>query len=346
MLWSKSTGDKDMLVYVFETKEWERRYLTEVMKDTELKFSEDRLNKDTAHKYKDAEVVIVFVDSRVGREVIDQLPKLKLIITRSTGYDHIDVRYAMDRGIVVCNVPDYASITVAEYTIALMLALSRRLKETVQRTSRGTFSREGLSGFDLSGKTLGVIGAGRIGKCVIKLAHAFDMRIFAYDLVEDKSLVKNYHVEYVELERLLSASDIITIHVPYTPQTHHLINLSNIDLLKPTAILINTARGPVVETKALVKALKEGKLRGGVALDVFEGEEALIEDAYLDRSFSSETLQNALLISYLAKQERVIITPHNAYNTRDALFRMLSTVAENLRAFMEGKPKNVVYNYK
>jgi D-lactate dehydrogenase len=346
MLWSKSTGDKDMLVYVFETKEWERRYLTEVMKDTELKFSEDRLNKDTAHKYKDAEVVIVFVDSRVGREVIDQLPKLKLIITRSTGYDHIDVRYAMDRGIVVCNVPDYASITVAEYTIALMLALSRRLKETVQRTSRGTFSREGLSGFDLSGKTLGVIGAGRIGKCVIKLAHAFDMRIFAYDLVEDKSLVKNYHVEYVELERLLKESDIITIHVPYTPQTHHLINLSNIDLLKPTAMLINTARGPVVETRALVKALKEGKLRGGVALDVFEGEEALIEDAYVDRSFSSETLQNALLVSYLAKQERVVITPHNAYNTRDALFRMLSTVAENLRAFMEGKPKNVVYNYR
>jgi D-lactate dehydrogenase len=129
-----------MLVYVFETKEWERRYLTEIMKDTELKFSEDRLNKDTVHKYEDAEAVIVFVDSRVNREVIDQLPKLKLIITRSTGYDHIDVRYAMDRGIVVCNVPDYASITVAEYTITLMLALSRRLKETVQRTSRGTFS--------------------------------------------------------------------------------------------------------------------------------------------------------------------------------------------------------------
>jgi len=335
-----------MLVYVFETKEWERRYLIEVMKDIELKFSEDRLNKDTAHKYKDAEAVIVFVDSRVGKQVIDQLPKLKLIITRSTGYDHIDVRYAMDRGIVVCNVPDYASITVAEYTIALMLALSKKLKETVQRTSRGTFSREGLSGFDLSGKTLGVIGIGRIGKYVVKLAYAFDMRIFAYDLVEDKSLVKNYHVEYVGLERLLKESDIVTIHVPYTPQTHHLINVSNINLLKPTAMLINTARGPVVETKALVKALKEGKLLGGVALDVFEGEEALIEDAYIDRSFSSDILQNSLLVSYLAKQERVIITPHNAYNTRDALFRMLSTVAENLRAFMEGKPKNVVYNYK
>jgi hypothetical protein len=107
-----------MLVYVFETKEWERRYLTEVVKDIELKFSEDRLNKDTAHKYKDAEAVIVFVDSRVDREVIDRLPRLRLIITRSTGYDHIDVRYAMERGIVVCNVPDYASITVAEYTIA------------------------------------------------------------------------------------------------------------------------------------------------------------------------------------------------------------------------------------
>jgi len=169
------------------------------------------------------------------------------------------------------------------------------------------------------------------------------MRILAYDLVEDKSLVKNYHVEYVELERLLKDSDIITIHVPYTPQTHHLINASNINLLKPTAMLINTARGPVVET--LVKVLKEGKLLGCVALDVFEGEEALIEDAYLDGSFSSETLQNSLLVSYLAKQERVIITPHNAYNTRDALFRMLSTVVENLRAFLEGKPKNVVYDH-
>ncbi|MDT7911204.1 MAG: hydroxyacid dehydrogenase [Thermocrinis sp.] len=333
-----------MLVYVFETKEWERRYLTEVVKDIELKFSEDRLNKDTVHKYKDAEAVIVFVDSRVDREVIDQLPKLRLIITRSTGYDHIDVKYAMEKGIVVCNVPDYASITVAEYTIALMLALSRRLKETVQRTSKGTFSQEGLSGFDLSGKTLGVIGTGRIGKYVIKFAHAFDMRILAYDLVEDESLVKNYHVEYVELERLLKDSDIITIHVPYTPQAHHLINASNINLLKPTAMLINTARGPVVETKALVKVLKEGKLLGGVALDVFEGEEALIEDAYLDRSFSSDMLQNSLLVSYLAKQERVIVTPHNAYNTRDALFRMLGTVVENLRAFLEGKPKNVVHD--
>jgi D-lactate dehydrogenase len=334
-----------MLVYVFETKEWERRYLTEVVKDIELKFSEDRLNKDTAHKYKDAEVVIVFVDSRVDREVIDQLPRLRLIITRSTGYDHIDVKYATEKGIVVCNVPDYASITVAEYTIALMLALSRRLKETVQRTSKGIFSREGLSGFDLSGKTLGVIETGRIGRYVIKLAHAFDMRIFAYDFVEDESLVKNYHVEYVELERLLKESDIITIHVPYTPQTHHLINASNINLLKPTAMLINTARGPVVETKALVKALKEGKLLGGVALDVFEGEEALIEDAYLDRSFSSDMLQNSLLVSYLARQERVIVTPHNAYNTRDALFRMLSTMVENLRAFLEGKPKNVVHDH-
>jgi D-lactate dehydrogenase len=226
-----------------------------------------------------------------------------------------------------------------------MLALSRRLKETVQRTSRGTFSREGLSGFDLSGKTLGVIGTGKIGKYVIKLAYAFDMRIFAYDFVEDKSLVKNYHVEYVELERLLKESDVITIHVPYTPQTHHLINVGNINLLKPTAMLINTTRGPVVETKALVKALKEGKLLGGVGLDVFEGEEALIEDAYLDRSFSSDMLQNSLLVSYLAKQERVIVTPHNAYNTRDALFRMLGTVVENLRAFLEGKPKNVVYGH-
>jgi D-lactate dehydrogenase len=230
--------------------------LQKVVKDVELKFSEDRLNKDTVHKYKDAEVVIVFVDSRVDREVIDQLPKFKLIITRSTGYDHIDVRYALERGIVVCNVPDYASITVAEYTIALMLALSRRLKETVQRTSRGIFSREGLSSFDLSGKTLGVIGTGRIGKYVIKLAHAFDMRIFAHDLVEDERLVKNYNVEYVELGRLLKESDIITIHVPYTPQTHHLINVSNISFLKPTAMLINTARGP--------------------------------EDSYLDRSFSSD----------------------------------------------------------
>jgi len=259
--------------------------------------------------------------------------------------DHIDVRYAMDRGIVVCNVPDYVSITVAEYTITLMLALSRRLKETVQRTSKGIFSREELSGFDLLGKTLGVIGTGRIGKYVIKLAHAFDMRIFAYDLVEDESLVKNYYVEYVGLERLLKESDIITIHVPYTPQTHHIINASNINLLKTAAMLINTARGPVVETKALVKVLKEGELLGGVALDVFEGEEALIEDAYLDRSFSSETLQNSLLVSYLAKQERVIITPYNAYNTRDALFRMLSSVAENLRAFLEGKPKNVVHDH-
>ena len=331
-----------MLTYMFETKEWERRYLAETVKEVDLRFSEERLNKDTVHKYKDAQAVIVFVDSRVSAGVIDQLPNLKLIITRSTGYDHIDTEYANKKGIVVCNVPDYSSITVAEYTMALMLSLSRKLKKTIERTSKGHFSREGLSGFDLFGKTLGVIGTGRIGRHVVKLAHGFGMRILAYDLFEDKYLVKNYLVEYVGLDRLLKDSDIITIHVPYTPQTHHLININNIDLLKPHAMLINTARGPVVETKALVKAIKEGKLLGGVALDVFEGEEALIDDAHTQKDFPQELLKNSLLISYLARLERVIITPHNAYNSQNALFRMLNTVVENLRAFLEGRPKNTV----
>jgi Lactate dehydrogenase and related dehydrogenases len=213
----------------------------------------------------------------------------------------------------------------------------------IERTSKGIFSRDGLTGIDLMGKTIGVIGAGRIGKHVIRIAHGFGMKILVYDKVKDNELIEKYGVEYIGLEDLLRSSDIVTLHVPYTPATHHLINRFNIKLMKLDAMLINTSRGPVVEIEAIVQALKEGRLAGGVGLDTFEAEDVWIEEEYLKRDdIPAIKLKKALETFYILHSENVIVSPHNAYNTKDALYRILDITLDNLKSFIEGNPKNTV----
>lgn len=271
------------------------------------------------------------------------MQNLKLIITRSTGYDHIDVEYTSKNGITVCNVPGYGNNTVAEYTFALILALARKFKPMIERTSKGIFSRDGLTGIDLMGKTIGVIGAGRIGKHVVRIAYGFGMKILVYDRYKDQELIDKYGAEYVGLEDLLRMSDIVTLHVPYNKSTHHLINKFNIKLMKLDAMLINTSRGPVVEMEAIVQALKEGRLAGGVGLDTFEAEEVLIEEEYLKRDdIPAIKLKKALESFYILHSENVIVSPHNAYNTKDALYRILDITLDNLKSYLEGNPKNKV----
>src|SRR4030042_5602580 len=213
-------------------------------------------------KIKDTTVLSTFINSKVNKNVIDALPNLKFITTRSTGFDHIDIDYARSKGILASNVPTYGDNTVAEHTFALIFSIARNLKKAHFKTSEGDFSIKELMGFDLRGKTIGVVGTGHIGLRVIKMAAGFSMRVLAFDPVQNQFLSEDLGFKYVDFETLLKESDIITLHAPYNKHTHHLINEKNIELIKRGAVLINTARGGLVDVVALTKALDRNILSG------------------------------------------------------------------------------------
>lgn len=334
-----------MRIAFFELEGWEEPKLREALPGHELILSRDPLEPETVRSAEGAEVVSVFIRSKVGREVIDALPRLRAVVTRSTGYDHIDLEYCRKRGVAVFNVPDYGPDTVAEHTIMLLLMLARRVNELRRALERSDFSPLTVRGWELAGKTIGVVGTGRIGSRVAKLARAFGMRVLAYDVVENRELKEQYGVEYVDFDTLLSSCDVITLHAPLTPQTRHLINRSNIRKIKRGALLVNTARGGLVETEALIEALDEGIL-AGAALDVVEGEWILGGDwrrALKEDSANPEQYRDALLALKLANHPNVVLTPHVAYNTWEALGRIWSATIETVRAIAEGRqPANIV----
>jgi D-lactate dehydrogenase len=291
---------------------------------------------------RDAEGIGVFVMSRVTREVLDRLPDLKMIAAMSTGFDHIDFVACRERKIAVSNVPRYGDTTVAEFAFGLILALARKFRPTFERTDRGDFSRAGLQGMDLAGKILGLIGTGRIGSHLARIARAAEMEVIAYDLKPNPALTEEYGVRYMEIDDLLREADVISLHVPYTKATHHLIDAERLRLVKNTVLLVNTSRGGVVDTGAVADALREGRL-GGVAFDTFEGEEVWIQEEFQGAGEASEDeLRDALESFGLLHSDKAILTPHNAFNTREAVDRILATSVENLRAFFAGNPQNVV----
>lgn len=290
------------------------------------------------------DVLSVFVNSRVDKEVLEKFPNIKLIATRSTGFDHIDLAACEAQGVVVCNVPTYGERTVAEYAFALLLTLSRKVYPAIRRVhEEGRFHTDGLKGFDLAEKTLGVIGTGRIGCHVIKIANGFDMNVLAYDPFPKPDLEKTCAMKYVTLEELLLKSDAITMHAPYMPSTHHLLNGSNMKLVKPGAVLVNTARGALVETAALVEALSSGLL-SGAALDVLEEEGYVGEEQKLlvSQKQSAGQLETVLADHQLMSFPNVVITPHNAFNTQEALERILEITMSNIDSFAKGQAANVV----
>ncbi|MCX7886717.1 MAG: hydroxyacid dehydrogenase [Verrucomicrobiae bacterium] len=332
-----------MKIAFFELHDWEEQHLRpRLVPGNELLVFRRPLEDADLPQLRDVEVLSPFIYSKLTAERLAELPCLKLISTRSTGYDHVDIAECNRRGITVCNVPFYGENTVAEHTFALILALSRKVHEAFVRVRAGNFSLEGLRGFDLKDKTIGVIGAGRIGMHVIRIARGFGMNVLAYDIRRDPFLAEVLGFCYANLDILLAASDIITLHAPYTPQTHHLINRDNIRRIKPGAILINTARGGLVDTQALLEALDEGLL-AGAGLDVLEGEEAIYEErALLENTVNPERLRIAIQNHLILKKPNVVFTPHNAFNSREALLRILDTTAENILAFAAGTPKNTV----
>lgn len=331
-----------MKVAFFEIKDWERDYLAERLSEWDLWFDRDRISETNLPAVADAEVVSPFVHSKLTRPVLERLFKLRFIATRSTGLDHIDLDACRQRNIHLSNVPSYGEYTVAEHTFALILSLSRHVHKSYVRVMEGKLELAALTGFDLKGKTLGVIGAGRIGLHVIRIARGFGMRVLVYDARQDTFLADLLGFEYTPLEALLRSCDIITLHVPYLPATHHLINRDRLRMVKKGALLINTARGQLVDTEALVWALDEGIL-GGVGLDVIEGEESLIEEKQiLDEPQTAETLRQVLRTHILLKRDNVVFTPHNAFNSREALRRILDTTLDNIEGWRRNAPQNLV----
>ncbi|MBI3087679.1 MAG: hydroxyacid dehydrogenase [Candidatus Omnitrophica bacterium] len=333
-----------MKAVFFETAPWERRHLTRALNSTRLsaRFVTEPLTEQTLADARGAAVVSVFIYSTLTRAVLRRLPGLRFIATRSTGFDHIDLRACRAGKIQVSNVPSYGESTVAEHTFALILALSRNVHKAYVRTVKGDFSLQGLQGFDLKGKALGVVGAGRIGMHVIKMAKGFGMEVLAYDTRKDPFLRDVLDFRYVSLPELLRRSDIVSLHLPYAPATHHLLNRDTFRLMKRGALFINTARGGLVDTHALVWALDEG-IVGGAGLDVLEGEELVKEERQLlEKDFPKERLITALKNHILLHRENVVITPHIAFDSREALQRILETTVSNIAGFLQGNPANVV----
>ncbi len=336
-----------MKIVFFGTKLWEEEYLRKKIQEQNIAldaiFEKSILSKEHMPSDVNFEIACVFVDSSVSRDVITALPNLKFIPTRSTGYDHIDLAAASERSIVVSTVPSYGENTVAEQAFGLLLSISRKIYQGYdQIRETGSFSFEALQGFDLKGKTIGVVGTGRIGWHSIKIAKGFDMNVIAYDPHPNEKLATDLGFVYKSFEDVLRESDVVTLHVPYMKETHHLINTQTLGLMKKSAVIINTSRGPVIDTEALVLALKAGQL-GGAGLDVLE-EEGVIKDEldFIAHGHPEEhNLKTILANHILFDMPNVIITPHNAFNTREALERILDTTVENIKAYLAGAPINL-----
>jgi len=334
---------KKLKIAFFEAESWEEDYLRSRLKEFDLLFFKNELQEQDTEKISEISVLSPFIYSKIGEKMAGALKNLQYITTRSTGFDHIDLKTCKEKKIAVSNVPIYGENTVAEHTFALILALSRRINLSCERTKKGDFSLEDLRGFDLKGKTIGIVGLGSIGRHAAKIAKGFEMNILAFDVKEDKETEKKFGLKYVALDDLFKNSDIVTLHAPYNEKTHHLINLENLNSFKKGCILINTARGGLCDTTALLKGLKEGTF-AGLGLDVLEEEcfikeeRALLTDTFQKTCDLKTALENHILIN----QPNVIITPHNAFNSKEALMRILETTVENIKGFANNKLINLV----
>ncbi|MBI5045053.1 MAG: hydroxyacid dehydrogenase [Candidatus Levybacteria bacterium] len=331
-----------MKLAFFEIEEWEKPFLEKKLEGNDLFFSTDPITVDSPD-ISEIEVLSIFIYSKIDKELLEKMPKLKMLVTRSTGFDHLDVDVCKEKNIVVTNVPEYGTQTVAEHTFSLLLAISRKLIPSIERARKSDFTLDGLRGFDLYKKTIGVIGAGHIGQAVIKIAGAFGMDVLVYSKHHQMELALKHGFMYVDLDHLMRVSDIITFHVPLNEQTKHMLNKENITKLKKGVVILNTARGGIIETEALLMALEQGIVQAA-GIDVLE-EECFIKEErqLLTEQFLKECdLKTSLLNHVLVTKENVLVTPHNAFNSNEALQRILEVTVENIHAFIEQKPINSV----
>jgi D-lactate dehydrogenase len=329
-------------VVFFEVEPWEEEYFRDHLHGFDLTFYPHRLTPHTVAEAESADYLACFVYSNLKSPTLDTLPNLKGIATMSVGTNHIDLTVTRERGITVCNVPAYGPNTVAEHAIALLLSLSRQIVPSVDRTKDGAFDYRGLIGWDVMGKTLGIIGTGKIGAHVARIAHGLGMRLVAYDMKPNRELTEKFAVEYLSLPQLLHASDVITLHCPLVDANKHLIGREQFAQMKPGTVLINTARGGLVDTRALLEALEDGKI-SQAGIDVLEDEELLQEEReFFSPYFQLKDYQTAMADHALMRHPNVIVTPHNAFNSREALKNILDTTVKNIRGMVESDPVNVV----
>ena len=316
-------------VAFFDTKPYDRESFSRFIDGEEFsfRFFDNKLNADTVSMAACCDAVCVFVNDTVDRQVIDSLEKygVKLIALRCAGYNNVDVKYAKGR-VTVVRVPDYSPYAVAEHSMALLLLLNRKLHRAYIRTRDHNFSLDGLTGFDLKGKTVGIIGTGKIGRCFAKICEGFGMNIIGYDPYPSEE----FSGKYLELEQLFRESDIISLHCPLTKSNRYLINGETIEKMKDGVYIINTSRGMLIDTAALAQGLKSGKI-AGAGLDVYEEETSLFFEDYSDEIISDD------LLTSLIAMPNVIVTSHQAFLTREALSSIAETTIKNLKDFFEGK---------
>ncbi len=321
----------------FGVKKWERSIIEKEISRIDaygIGIFTEEVQDDVplAAKY---EVVSVFINSVMNEKCLDELPNLRLLVTRSTGIDHIDTKVCKGRGIKVVNVPEYGSRTVAEFAMALLLAVAKKIVVAHQSVEEGEFNPEGLTGVDLFGKTLGVVGVGRIGSNMIKMGRGFGMKVLGVDRKKDLKKAKSLGYRRVGLEECLKESDFVSLHVPASKETFHMINKQNVKLMKPGSILINTCRGPVVEVEALLWGLNHGVL-SGVGLDVTEEESRVEEmEVVMDEKASKDDLKELVTFHMLRDRDDVVFTPHNAFNTKGAIGRIIVTTVDAISEYVK-----------
>lgn len=322
----------------------EKPRFTELLQGTNQTYELKNEALSLQHSNSDAVVISIFASDVVTPQIMDSMPNLKLIATRSTGYDHIDVKAAQQRGIAVVNVPEYGKETVAEFAFALLLTLSRKVREAAVAIDTGQVDKQALRGFDLSGKTFGVVGCGRIGQHAARIAKGFGMNVVAYNPSPDQQIAQEIGLTFLELPKLMQQSDVISIHAPLAKDTYHLIDAKMLAHAKSTAVLINTARGELIDTTALVQALGHNKL-AGAALDVLEFEALLQRSkavAATEQQIDTHEAQAVLDILSLRSMPNVLLTPHNAFNTTEAVDRIQQTTVHNITDYFKGNTPNQI----
>ena len=334
-------------ILFFDVAEYEVEFLKEACEGKfEYQLIKESLNGlfEISKEQEDAQIISCFTTSRIPNDILEKFKSLELIALRSVGFNHIDIDYCKKNNIYVENTPNYGNMTVAEFALGLLLDVARKVTYSANNLKNSIVDAKCTIGTEIFGKTIGIVGLGAIGSEMARLAHGIGLKILGYDLKENEELKEKYDVQYTDFETLIRNSDFISLHSPLTKENYHLFNKETFELMKPTAFIINTARGELIDTQALYNALIENRI-AGAGLDVLESEDTLVDIEYLVDigRMSPQALQKTVLNNRLMKLDNVIITPHIAYDTNEAINRILNTAISNINAFVEGKIQNNVY---
>ena len=320
---------------VYDTKPYDREYLARAAGSDQIawRFLEFRLSAETASTAKGAQAVCIFVNDHADRDCLEQLAAygVKLLALRCAGHNNVDLTAAAELGLAVVRVPAYSPHAVAEHTVGLLLALNRKIHRAYNRVRELNFSLSGLVGFDIHGKTVGIVGTGRIGRITAQIFRGFEANVLTYDPFPSSDWAKSHGINYTDMETLLAESDIVSLHLPLLPETLHLLNAQTIARTKRGVFIVNTSRGKLIDTTALIAALKSGHI-GGVALDVYEEEEGIFFQDLSGQVLMDDELSRLLMFP------NVLITSHQAFLTKEALSEIARVTTENILTLESCEP--------